>query len=111
MKTEAKVGAFTLAGLLLLAALVIGLSGFSLRSGKGYTVYAGFHQVVGIKPENIVSASSPNGFPSGRNGSPVRTVQNPDSSGIFRGQTVADRTAFIRRSVFNQQQFIVGKIL
>ena len=37
MKTEAKVGAFTLAGLLLLAALVIGLSGFSLRSGKGYT--------------------------------------------------------------------------
>ena len=57
MKTEAKVGAFTLAGLLLLAALVIGLSGFSLRSGKGYTVYAGFHQVVGLEKQAQVCLS------------------------------------------------------
>lgn len=49
MKTEAKVGAFTAAGLLLLVALVLGLSGFSLKAGKGYTVYAGFHQVIGVE--------------------------------------------------------------
>ena len=49
MKTEAKVGAFTAVGLLLLVALVLGLSGFSLKAGKGYTVYAGFHQVIGVE--------------------------------------------------------------
>ena len=50
MKTEAKVGAFTLAGLLLLAALVIGLSGFSLRSGKGYTPGVMGEKFVNIQP-------------------------------------------------------------
>ena len=51
MKTEAKVGAFTAAGLILLVVLVLGLSGFSLKSGKGYTVYAGFHQVIGVEKQ------------------------------------------------------------
>ena len=51
MKTEAKVGAFTTVGLLLLVALVLGLSGFSLKAGKGYTVYAGFHQVIGVEKQ------------------------------------------------------------
>ena len=51
MKTEAKVGAFTAVGLLLLVALVLGLSGFSLKAGKGYTVYAGFHQVIGVEKQ------------------------------------------------------------
>ena len=51
MKTEAKVGAFTAAGLVLLVALVLGLSGFSLKSGRGYMVYAGFHQVIGLEKQ------------------------------------------------------------
>ena len=74
MKTEAKVGAFTLAGLLLLAALVIGLSGFSLRSGKGYTVYAGFHQVVGLEKQAQVCLS---GVPVGE----VKSIEN-DGGGV-----------------------------
>jgi len=57
MKTEVKVGAFTAAGLILLVALVIGLSGFSLRSGKGYMVYAGFHQVIGLEKQAQVCLS------------------------------------------------------
>ena len=51
MKTEAKVGAFTAAGLVLLVVLVLGLSGFSLKSGRGYMVYAGFHQVIGLEKQ------------------------------------------------------------
>ena len=42
MSTEAKVGAFTIAGLALLAAVVIMLSGVSLKGDKGYRLYAGF---------------------------------------------------------------------
>ena len=38
MSVEAKVGAFTLAGLALLAAVIIMLSGFQLGGNKGYTL-------------------------------------------------------------------------
>ena len=74
MKTEAKVGAFTAAGLLLLVALVLGLSGFSLKSGKGYTVYAGFHQVIGLEKQAQVCLS---GVPIGE----VRAITN-DGNGV-----------------------------
>lgn len=74
MKTEAKVGAFTAAGLLLLAALVIGLSGFSLHSGKGYMVYAGFHQVIGLEKQAQVCLS---GVPVGE----VKSITN-DGGGV-----------------------------
>ena len=74
MKTEVKVGAFTAAGLILLVALVIGLSGFSLRSGKGYMVYAGFHQVIGLEKQAQVCLS---GVPIGE----VKSITN-DGGGV-----------------------------
>lgn len=74
MKTEAKVGAFTLAGLLLLMVLCLKLSGFSLASQKGYTIYAGFHQVIGLEPESAVRLS---GVSIGE----VKSIEN-DGSGV-----------------------------
>lgn len=63
MSTEAKVGVFTLAGLGLLAAVVIMLSGFRLGGSAGYTLYAGFRQVIGIVPQSQVRLS---GVPVGQ---------------------------------------------
>ena len=57
MSVEAKVGAFTLAGLALLAAVIVMLSGFKLDNGKGYKLYAGFKQVIGVEPQSLVRLS------------------------------------------------------
>ena len=74
MSVEAKVGAFTLAGLALLAGVVIMLSGFRLGGDKGYTLYAGFKQVVGVEPQSAVRLS---GVPVGK----VKSVTN-DGRGV-----------------------------
>ena len=74
MTTEAKVGAFTMAGLLLLAGVLILLSGYKLGGDKGYTLYAGFKQVIGVEPQSTVRLS---GVPVGT----VKTVQN-DGRGV-----------------------------
>ena len=74
MSTEAKVGAFTLAGLALLTAAVLLLSGVSLGGSSGYALYAGFRQVVGIEPQSTVRLS---GVPVGS----VRSVAN-DGGGV-----------------------------
>ena len=74
MTLEAKVGAFTLAGILLIVGSVIGLSGFSLSTDKGYTVYVGFHQVLGITEQSDVRLS---GVPVGK----VKSVTN-DGIGV-----------------------------
>lgn len=75
MNVEAKVGAFTLAGLALLAGVVIMLSGFKLGGEKGYTLYAGFKEVVGVEPQSLVRLS---GVPVGK----VRSVEN-DGRGVM----------------------------
>ena len=74
MSTEAKVGAFTLAGLALLVSAVLLLSGVSLGGSKGYALSAGFRQVVGIEPQSTVRLS---GVPVGA----VRKVVN-DGGGV-----------------------------
>ena len=74
MTTEAKVGAFTLAGLALLAGVVIMLSGFKLGGDKGYTLYAGFSQVIGVEPQSTVRLS---GVPVGK----VKEIKN-DGRGV-----------------------------
>ena len=74
MTLEAKVGAFTLAGILLIVGSVIGLSGFSLSTDNGYTVYVGFHQVLGITEQSDVRLS---GVPVGK----VKSVTN-DGIGV-----------------------------
>lgn len=53
LNTEAKVGAFTLAAIVLLTGMLFGLSRFSL-SDKGYPVYAMFHDVNGLTQGNLV---------------------------------------------------------
>lgn len=53
MNTEAKVGAITLAGLVLLVGMIVYLSGMSFGE-KGYPVQAMFGQVNGLKPGNLV---------------------------------------------------------
>mgnify|MGYP003585924064 FL=1 len=50
MSTEAKVGAFTVAGLVLLAFVLVHISGFHLGQQQTYKVYADFPQVVGLNP-------------------------------------------------------------
>ena len=79
MSVEAKVGAFTLAGLALLAAVIVMLSGFKLGEDKGYTLYAGFRQVIGVEPQSLVRLS----------GVPVGEVLSVENDG--RGVTVAMR--------------------
>jgi phospholipid/cholesterol/gamma-HCH transport system substrate-binding protein len=56
LSNEAKVGGFTVAGLMLLAYMIIHLSGFSFTD-KGYEVQAVFNQVNGLKPGNVVRFS------------------------------------------------------
>lgn len=74
MTTEAKVGAFTVAGLALLAGVIIMLSGFKLGGDKGYSLYVGFHQVIGVEPQSTVRLS---GVPVGK----VESIQN-DGNGV-----------------------------
>lgn len=54
MSTEARVGAVTLIGLLLLGYMVVHLGGFTLSSDKGYPVYATFGHVGGLREGNAV---------------------------------------------------------
>ena len=51
MSAEAKVGAFTLGGVVLLIAVVVFFGGLRLGSSSDYTLYAGFHRAVGVNPE------------------------------------------------------------
>lgn len=62
MSKEAKVGAFTLVGLVLLLGVIGLLSGLHF-GGSTYQLYAGFGQVTGIKPQSAVRLS---GVPVGR---------------------------------------------
>lgn len=77
MSTEAKVGAFTLVGLALLAGVIFMLSGIKLGGSNSYTIYAGFSQVIGVKPQSAVRLA----------GVPVGSVLEVKNEG--RGVTVA----------------------
>lgn len=57
MSVEAKVGAFTVGGLMLLGGATAGLGDFHFGSDDDYTVYAGFKQVVGLTPQSDVRLS------------------------------------------------------
>lgn len=54
MTTEAKVGAFSLLGIVLLAAVLLQMGGFSFSTSRNYTIYVGFTQVIGLEPESDV---------------------------------------------------------
>ena len=74
MTTEAKVGAFTVVGVVLFVAVAMLLSGVSLSGHKGYTLYAGFKQVIGVEPQSVVRLS---GVPVGK----VKSIRN-DGGGV-----------------------------
>ena len=57
MSVEAKVGAFTVGGLMLLGGAAAGLSNFSFGTQSDYILYAGFKQVVGLQPHSDVRLS------------------------------------------------------
>ena len=74
MSVEAKVGAFTIVGLLLFLSAAAGLQHIHLWGSKGYTLYAGFRQAVGLEPQSMVRLS---GVPIGT----VTDIQN-DGGGV-----------------------------
>ena len=57
MSVEAKVGAFTVGGLMLFGAATVGLSNFNFGASDDYTLYAGFKQVVGLQQQSDVRLS------------------------------------------------------
>lgn len=57
MSVEAKVGAFTIGGLMLLGGATAGLGDLSFGGSNDYTLYAGFKQVVGLQPQSDVRLS------------------------------------------------------
>ena len=63
MSNEVKVGAFTVCGLALLAAMLIGLSGVKLFGPSHYTLYATFPEVIGLNPSAEVRFA---GVPAGK---------------------------------------------
>ena len=90
MSVEAKVGAFTLGGLLLLLVSVLGLEGISLGSTKGYTVYAGFQQSIGLMEQSEVCLS---GVPIGT----VKKISN-DGDGVMVELQILSDTQIPRES-------------
>ena len=63
MSNEVKVGTFTVIGLALLAAMLIGLSGVKLFGPSHYTLYATFPEVIGLNPSAEVRFA---GVPAGK---------------------------------------------
>ena len=57
MSVEAKVGAFTVGGLMLLGGATAGLGGFHFGENGDYILYAGFKQVVGLQQQSDVRLS------------------------------------------------------
>ncbi len=57
MSVEAKVGAFTVGGLMLLGGATTGLGNFNFGPSSDYTLYAGFKQVAGVQPQTDVRLS------------------------------------------------------
>ena len=74
MNETAKVGAFTVGGLMAFGAATMGLSNVDFGADDNYTLYAGFRQVIGLQPQATVSLS---GVPIGK----VTDIKN-DGGGV-----------------------------
>ena len=90
MTQEAKVGAFTLAGLALIMAVVLHFGDLPWTKDKGYPLYVGFHKVLGIYPGSKVMLS---GVPVGS----VKNVVN-DGGGVMVTLSVNDGVKIPRAS-------------
>ena len=74
MNPEAKVGAFTVGGMMALGAATMSLGNINFGSDDNYTLYAGFRQVIGLEPQATVRLS---GVPIGK----VSNIKN-DGGGV-----------------------------
>ena len=74
LSAEAKVGAFTVGGLMAFGAATMSLANFSLGDSDNYTLYAGFRQVIGLEPQAAVRLA---GVPIGK----VTDIKN-DGGGV-----------------------------
>ena len=74
MNETAKVGAFTVGGLMALSAATMSLSNFDFGADDNYTLYAGFRQVIGLEPQAAVRLA---GVPIGK----VTDIKN-DGGGV-----------------------------
>ena len=83
MNAEAKVGAFTIGGLMMLCATVFSLGNFNFGSDDNYTLYAGFKQVIGLEPQAAVMLS---GVPIGK----VTEIKN-DGGGVTVTMEIGDK--------------------
>lgn len=84
MNAEAKVGAFTIGGLMMLCATVFSLGNFNFGSDDNYTLYAGFSQVIGLQPQAAVMLA---GVPIGK----VVAIQN-DGGGVTVTMEINNKT-------------------
>lgn len=83
MNAEAKVGAFTIGGLMMLCSAIFSLGNFNLGSDNDYTLYAGFKQVIGLQPQAAVMLS---GVPIGK----VTEIKN-DGGGVTVTMQINDQ--------------------
>ena len=83
MNAEAKVGAFTIGGLMMLCATVFSLGNFNFGSDDNYTLYAGFKQVIGLEPQAAVMLA---GVPIGK----VTEIKN-DGGGVTVTMEINDK--------------------
>ena len=74
MTAEAKVGAFTLAGLIIFGIVVAGFSNISIFAKPGYTIYVRYKQVLGLNPDADVRYA---GVYAGR----VQSIE-PEGNGV-----------------------------
>ena len=91
MTKEAKVGAFTLAGILLLAVVWAHLSGFRFGGSDGYCLHVGFTRVTGLVPQATVCLS---GVPVGN----VEAIVN-EGAGVTVSVRVKDGLRIPRDSL------------
>ena len=63
MSNEVKVGAFTVCGMVLLALMLLGLSGATIFGPRQYTLYTTFPEVIGLNPAAEVRFA---GVPAGK---------------------------------------------
>ena len=63
MSNEVKVGAFTVCGLALLMAMLVGISGVKFFGASQYTLYVTFPEVIGLNPAAEVRFA---GVPAGK---------------------------------------------
>ena len=83
MNETAKVGAFTVGGLMAFGAATMSLSNISFGHNDDYTVYAGFRKVIGLEPQAAVRLS---GVPIGK----VTNIVN-DGTGVTVTMEIEDK--------------------